>query len=108
MSEIAELFKALSDFGRLRIVRLLASHGELCACQLSKDLQLSAATLSRHMAQLQQAGLVQSRRDGRWVHYSLAGSSALSTALLQWLQMHAEPCTLRPGNSADSSCTLTD
>jgi len=104
MSQLADLFKALSDGGRLRIVRLLAAHEQLCACKLSQDLKLSAATLSRHMAQLQQVGLVQSRKQGRWVHYSLQGKDQLAAALLEFLQTHAAECRLQQDMEDSTSC----
>lgn len=63
--------KALADETRLRIVALL-SHGELCVCHLESALELSQPTVSRQMAVLRAAGLVESRRQGTWVFYRLA------------------------------------
>lgn len=56
---------------------MMALHhqGELCACQLIELLALAAPTVSRHMSLLTQAGLVTSRKQGRWVYYSLATST---------------------------------
>lgn len=67
----ARLFKALGDETRLRIVALL-SHGELCVCHLEEALELPQPTVSRHLATLRASAVVESRRDGSWVHYSLA------------------------------------
>ena len=65
-----EIFKALSEPTRLRILGLL-THGELCVCDLKETLALPQSTVSRHMAKLKLAGLVQDRRAGKWVHYRL-------------------------------------
>ena len=65
-----EIFKALSEPVRLRIVSLL-SRGELCVCDLKETLGLPQSTVSRHMARLKLAGLVQDRRAGKWIHYRL-------------------------------------
>lgn len=66
-----ELFSALSDETRLRILCLL-SRGELCVCDLMQLLSAPQSTLSRHLGRLRRAGLVTNRRDGKWVHYTLA------------------------------------
>lgn len=63
-------FKALSDGTRLAALHMLAS-GELCACKLLEGFQITQPTLSYHMNILCAAGLVNARRDGAWVHYSL-------------------------------------
>lgn len=67
---LSRLFRALGDETRLRIVALL-SHGELCVCHLEKALDLSQPNASRHLGVLKAAGVVDSRRDGTWVYYSL-------------------------------------
>ena len=68
---VAQLFKALGDDARLRIVALL-SHGELCVCHLQEALGLTQPTASRHIAVLRHAGVVEARREGSWVYYRLA------------------------------------
>ena len=70
MKEIVRLFKALSDETRLRILRLLLN-GELCICELMEVLELPQSNVSRHMAYLKNAGLVDDRREAVWVYYSL-------------------------------------
>jgi len=70
MKEVVRFFKAFSDETRLRILRLLLK-GELCICELMEVLQLPQSTVSRHMAYLKNAGLVEDRREGVWVYYSL-------------------------------------
>lgn len=65
-------FRALSDGTRLAALQMLASaSGELCACKLLEGFHITQPTLSYHMNILRNAGLVDARRDGAWVHYSL-------------------------------------
>jgi ArsR family transcriptional regulator len=66
----AQLFKALADETRLRILALLAE-GELCVCDLMATLDLPQSTISRHLAYLRNAGLVEDRRQGVWMYYRL-------------------------------------
>ena len=66
----SRLFRALSDETRLRIVALL-SYGELCVCHIEKALDLSQPNVSRALGILKAAGVVDSRRDGTWVYYSV-------------------------------------
>jgi DNA-binding transcriptional ArsR family regulator len=63
--------KAVADPSRVRILKLLES-GELCVCQITTVLDLAPATVSKHLAGLKTAGLLQQRRDGKWVYYRLA------------------------------------
>jgi len=63
--------KAVADPSRARILKLLEG-GELCVCQITTVLDLAPATISKHLAGLKAAGLVQQRRDGKWVFYRLA------------------------------------
>ena len=67
---VSRLFKALGDETRLRIFALL-SHGELCVCHLEAALGLSQPNVSRHLAILRTAGIVDDRREGNWVYYRL-------------------------------------
>jgi ArsR family transcriptional regulator len=67
---VSRLFKALGDETRLRIVALL-SHGELCVCHIQEALGLSQPNVSRHLAVLRGAGVVNDRREGSWVYYGL-------------------------------------
>lgn len=71
--------KALSDQSRVRAL-LSVKEGELCLCQLIEVLGLSAATVSKHMNLLLQAGLVQRRKEGKWHFYRLAGEEASPVA----------------------------
>lgn len=73
MQNFAEVFKALSDSTRLRIVHLLLSvHGtSLCVCEIVDALEQPQYNVSRHLGILRRAGLLSETRDGRWVHYSI-------------------------------------
>ena len=66
----SDVFKALSDQNRLRIVELLRD-GELCACRLLEEMNFTQPTLSHHMGILIKAGIVNGRKDGKWVYYSM-------------------------------------
>jgi len=67
---LADLFHALSDPTRLRILSALRN-GEQCVCNLTGLLVAQQSRLSFHMKTLKDAGLVKDRREGRWIHYSL-------------------------------------
>ena len=85
MREFLSLTKALADENRLRV--LCALHGrELCVCQITELLGLAPSTVSKHMSILHQARLVDSRKEGRWSYYRLAGDAAPEAvrAALTW------------------------
>ena len=71
MSDAVQLFKALADETRLRILNLLVRR-EVCVCQIVEVLGLGQSKVSRHLAHLRNAGLVNDRREGLWMYYSLA------------------------------------
>lgn len=66
----ALLMKALGDETRVEIFAML-SEGELCACQILEDFAITQPTLSYHMKILSESGLVNGRRDGVWMKYSI-------------------------------------
>ena len=74
LADLEQLFKALADETRLRILGLLLT-GEVCVCHIHESLRISQPKASRHLAYLRRAGLVETRRDGLWIHYRLAESS---------------------------------
>lgn len=75
MREILNITKALADENRLRALYALHS-GELCLCQIIELLGLAPSTVSKHMAILRQARLIEGRKEGRWMYYRLAGADA--------------------------------
>lgn len=77
----AEVFKALCDENRVKIVKLLRG-GEKCACVLLDDLHITQPTLSHHMKILCDSGLVTGRKEGKWMHYSISPEGADNAAAL--------------------------
>ena len=68
----AELFGALADPARVRIVNLLATRsGSVCACELYEPLGLAQPTVSHHLKKLTDAGLLEREQRGKWAHFSL-------------------------------------
>lgn len=96
--ETARVFKAFCDENRLQILELLQS-GEKCACKLLDDLKISQSTLSHHMKILCDAGIVQGRKDGKWVHYSINPAGAERA-----VQLLNEQITLDITDVQDDSC----
>lgn len=88
--ELARLFAALADTTRLRLLNLIAGR-EVCVCYLVEVLRQSQPKISRHLAYLRKAGVVQARREGKWMHYRLskpesAEAEAILAAVLAALQ----------------------
>jgi len=84
-AQINLIFRAFSDRTRLRILCLLTGT-EMCVGDLVKVLQVPQPTASRHLSYLRRAGLVNSRKNGLWVHYRLApAKSAFHRNLLKCL-----------------------
>src|SRR5919112_1543312 len=71
LAAVETLFKALPDATRLRLLGLLLA-GEVCVCDIHESLRIAQPKASRHLAYLRRAGLVETRRDGLWIHYRLA------------------------------------
>jgi ArsR family transcriptional regulator len=74
MRDLEAALKAAGDPTRTRILKLL-QEGDLCVCQVQAVLGLAPSTVSKHLAILKAAGLVEDRRDGRWIHYAIASES---------------------------------
>ncbi len=68
-----KVFKALSDKNRLIIVKMLEVK-PMCVCEITAALKLAPSTVSKHLSLLNEAGLIQDRKEGKWVNYSLAPS----------------------------------
>jgi ArsR family transcriptional regulator len=86
MREFMSVTKALSDPNRVRM--LLALRGrELCVCQITELFGLAPSTVSKHLSVLHSAGLVQSRKNERWVYYRLPGRTApvMAREALNWV-----------------------
>ena len=70
MKELINITKALSDSNRVRTLFALRK-GELCVCRIIELLGLAPSTISKHMSVLKQAGLVDCRKEERWMYYRL-------------------------------------
>lgn len=70
ISALSELFKALSDSTRLKILKLL-ENGELCVCDIISALDMIQPKVSFHLKVLKSAGLIMDRKVGKWIHYRL-------------------------------------
>lgn len=81
MQDILNIFKALSDQTRLRVLKLL-EHGELCVCDIFSALDMVQPKVSFHLSVLKEAGLITDRKEGRWVHYRIDDSDLLRRFLL--------------------------
>ena len=82
LADMETAFKALADTTRLRILGLLLT-GEVCVCHIHASLRISQPKASRHLAYLRKVGLVDTRREGLWVHYRMA---TLPGAVLETVQ----------------------
>ncbi|MFP1681927.1 ArsR/SmtB family transcription factor [Alloalcanivorax sp. C16-1] len=71
---VASLCKCLGDELRLSLVCLMETDREVCVCDLVAALDAPQSTISRHLAQLRQCGLVVARRQGTWMHYRINGA----------------------------------
>jgi ArsR family transcriptional regulator len=101
-TESAILFKALSDETRLKIVDML-SCGELCACDILEEFAITQPTLSYHMKMMTESGLVNGRKDGAWMRYTL-NEPKLATLkdFLEEITVAKENCVC---NKTDCSCS---
>ncbi len=82
--DLHELFQALADSHRVRIVKLLLlTKDELCLCELSEALDEPEYKLSRHVKILKSAGLLKSVRDGKWIYHSLVANENYLKAIFK-------------------------
>ena len=100
MRELVNVMKALSDPGRVKVLKMLQAR-ELCACEIIRQLGLAQPTVSRHLKVLLDAGLITGRKVGSWVHYRLAEhpgtpyARVMLAALSGWLEDDPEIQALR-------------
>ncbi len=81
MKDLINIFKALSDETRLRILKLL-EHGELCVCDIVAALDTIQPKISFHLSTLKEAGLINDRKQGKWIHYRLSDSDIFRRFLI--------------------------
>jgi DNA-binding transcriptional ArsR family regulator len=72
VQKILQALKILSDKTRLKIVSLLLAENELCVCELMKALRMSQSRISNHLRILRNTGIIEAKREGKWIFYSLA------------------------------------
>jgi ArsR family transcriptional regulator len=99
-----ELFKALSDLTRLQCILLIQQEQELCVCELMAALELSQPKISRHLALLREAELLEAERRGQWIYYRLSSKLenwVLSILEQASLQQDLTDLSLRLSNMGD-------
>lgn len=110
-TDLAGLFAALADPTRLRLLNLMAGR-EVCVCYFVEILSQGQPKISRHLAYLRKAGLVEARREGKWMHYRIsplagAAEGAILTAVMESLakdeRMRADVARLERARCAPQS-----
>lgn len=103
-AEYTPVFKALSDETRLKIIDML-SCGEMCACHILDEFSISQSTLSYHMKILSDCGLVNARRDGAWMRYTLnKGRTDEALAFFTRITDEKEDCVCHKVRREEISC----
>ncbi len=97
IKQTVDIFKALSDETRLRILHLFIKSGEeLCVCELTDSLEVTQYNVSRHLKVLATAGLLDREKEGRWVYFRLAQpSDAVLQHVLQAVGALSDEVTTR-------------
>lgn len=107
-----KVMKALSDRNRVKIIKMLQRR-EMCVCELQAALQLAQPSVSKHLRILEEAGLVENRKDGLWVNYRLSDSAEsiyadhMSNILREWLNDDREIKTIMQQAEAADRCEIT-
>jgi ArsR family transcriptional regulator, arsenate/arsenite/antimonite-responsive transcriptional repressor len=95
MKDFIKVMKALSDPNRVRIVKML-QHKLMCVCEIQEALRIAQSSVSKHLKILEEAGLVDYKKDGLWVNYYLTDgmksryASSLMGNLRHWLEDEPE------------------
>lgn len=71
MQRLVQIAKIFSDINRVRMIALMHRDKELCVCEFCDTLELSQPLVSRHLKQMREAGVVTSKKNGKWMLYSL-------------------------------------
>lgn len=80
LARLVQIHKAIGHPVRLRLLAILRT-GPLCVCQMTVVVKLAASTVSEHLSELRQAGLIKERKEGRWVEYRLSDAALRDGAL---------------------------
>ena len=95
MKTFIKVMKALSDPNRVKIIKML-QHKMMCVCEIQEALQIAQSSVSKHLKILEEAGLVDYKKDGLWVNYHLTDGmkspyvSSLMGNLRHWLEDEPE------------------
>jgi ArsR family transcriptional regulator, arsenate/arsenite/antimonite-responsive transcriptional repressor len=95
MKDFIKVMKALSDQNRVKIVKML-QHKMMCVCEIQEALRIAQSSVSKHLKILEEAGLVDYKKDGLWVNYHLADGmkspyvASLMGNLRHWLEDEPE------------------
>lgn len=102
--EDVKLIKALADENRLAILELLQD-GQKCACVLLEELKITQPTLSHHMKILCESGIVESYKDGKWMHYSLSfeGSKKLQEVICHYTLSEQDVASYKKCDTCNNS-----
>jgi ArsR family transcriptional regulator, arsenate/arsenite/antimonite-responsive transcriptional repressor len=103
---LEKLFRVLADPTRLRLLNLIADQ-EICVCYLVEILGISQPKVSRHLAYLRRAGFVETRREGKWMHYRLTvPQDAVAAQILHatLMGLRKKPEMRRDSNRLKSAC----
>jgi ArsR family transcriptional regulator len=98
MNELVKAFKALSDETRIRIYKFIMENPDICVCDIMESLGMSQTRISRNLATLKNAGLVDSRRDGKWMHYSAVNQSRCCSDVMSTVKKWVMPVKGGKGN----------
>lgn len=109
LSEMENLYMALSDQTRLRLLNLMRED-EICVCFFTEALNESQPKISRHLAYLRKAELVETRREGKWMHYRIkfpenSFAREILYDTLEWLKTQKE-MQKEYENLVDACCSL--
>ena len=74
MREITDIFKAISEPNRVRILLMLLQKS-LCVCEIKTILNISMPTVSSHLTMLRKAGFIEDSKDGKWINYNIRKNS---------------------------------
>ena len=95
MKDMIKVMKALSDPNRIKIVKML-QHKLMCVCEIQEALQIAQSSVSKHLKILEEAGIVDFKKDGLWVNYHLTDgmktpyAASLMGNLRHWLEDEPE------------------
>jgi ArsR family transcriptional regulator len=116
MKSFIKIMKALSDPNRVKIIKLLQHKSGMCVCELKSLLHIAQPTVSKHLKILEEAGLVDYRKEGLWVNYSLLNGTSnpyaagMLNELRVWLEDQPELSDIlkmAPFVSRDQICRKT-